>query len=58
MLLQLQAGGRLEVLCTDPVSVLDIPNLVREMGFVLTESDRDGESFRFVIEKQESSDGL
>ena len=28
----LPPGDRLEVLCTDPLSVIDIPNLIRETG--------------------------
>jgi len=28
----LKAGDVLEVLCTDPLSVIDIPNLIRETG--------------------------
>lgn len=48
-LTRLPAGQELEVLCTDPVSVIDIPNLVREMGFVLKETVNSGEQYRFVI---------
>jgi tRNA 2-thiouridine synthesizing protein A len=28
----LQPGALLEVLCTDPLSVIDIPNLIQEVG--------------------------
>jgi tRNA 2-thiouridine synthesizing protein A len=48
-LTRLPAGEVLEVLCTDPVSVIDIPNLVREMGFVLKDAANAGEHYRFVI---------
>ena len=48
-LTRLPAGVVLEVLCTDPVSVIDIPNLVREMGFVLKETTNTGEHYRFVV---------
>ncbi len=30
----LATGDRLEVHCTDPLSVIDIPNLIRETGIV------------------------
>ena len=48
-LLSLPAGQVLEVLCTDPVSVVDIPNLVREMDFVLLETLENRGEFRFLI---------
>lgn len=56
-LLALRPGHKLEVLCTDPVSVIDIPNLVREMGFHLQESCvRDGD-YRFVIGQEADKQG-
>jgi len=36
-LLRLEAGEELVVECTDPLSAIDIPNLLRETGDVLEE---------------------
>ena len=38
----LAAGDRLVVECTDPLSAIDIPNLLRETGDVLEESAQPG----------------
>jgi tRNA 2-thiouridine synthesizing protein A len=46
----LPAGARLEVRCTDPMSVIDIPNLVRETGDTV-EVKRQDEAIVFLIEK-------
>lgn len=48
-LLALPAGASLVVLCTDPLSMIDIPNLVREVGARLDHAERDGEYLRFRI---------
>lgn len=45
----LAPGGRLVVLSSDPLSGLDIPNVVREEGACLETQSRRGEAFRFVI---------
>lgn len=45
------AGARLEVICTDPLAALDIPNLLRETGDSLESSAREGERLTFVIRK-------
>lgn len=34
---KLAPGGELEVVCTDPMSAIDIPNMVREGGYSLLE---------------------
>lgn len=47
----LQPGDRLEVRCTDPLALLDIPHLVNEMGHRLDSTERDGERSVFLIEK-------
>ncbi|NDV85332.1 response regulator SirA [Aurantimonas aggregata] len=47
----LQPGDRLEVRCTDPLALLDIPHLVSEMAHRLESTERDGERSVFVIEK-------
>jgi tRNA 2-thiouridine synthesizing protein A len=47
----LAAGDRLEVHCTDPLSVIDIPNLIRETGDRVEIAARDEKSVVFLIEK-------
>jgi tRNA 2-thiouridine synthesizing protein A len=47
----LATGDRLEVHCTDPLSVIDIPNLIRETGDRVEITERAGKLFVFVIEK-------
>lgn len=46
----LSAGDRLEVHCTDPLSVIDIPNLIRETGDRV-EVARAEKHIVFTIEK-------
>jgi tRNA 2-thiouridine synthesizing protein A len=46
----LEPGDFLEVHCTDPLSVIDIPNLVRETGDKVEIAER-AERIVFVIEK-------
>ena len=41
---QMQAGALLEVIATDPMSAIDIPNLLRESGDILHASEKDGTS--------------
>jgi len=50
VLAALPAGARLEVRCTDPMSVIDIPHLVRETGDAV-EVKQEGEVIVFLIEK-------
>ncbi|WP_316197116.1 sulfurtransferase TusA family protein [Bradyrhizobium sp. SZCCHNS3014] len=47
----LQAGERLEVRCTDPLAVIDIPNLIRETGDRVEIVDRSDRGILFLIEK-------
>ena len=47
----LAAGDRLEVLCTDPLSVIDIPNLIRETGDKIEITERSEGRIVFLIEK-------
>ena len=47
----LKAGDVLEVCCTDPLSVIDIPNLVRETGDRVEITARDERRIVFTIEK-------
>jgi tRNA 2-thiouridine synthesizing protein A len=50
-LTRLAAGDQLIVECTDPLSAIDIPNLLRETGDTLEESSRDSGLFVFRIRK-------
>lgn len=45
------AGDVLEVRCTDPLAVIDIPNVVREEGDLLESSARMDDTLVFVIVK-------
>ena len=44
-------GDFLEVHCTDPLSVIDIPNLIRETGDKIEISERGETRIVFLIEK-------
>ena len=48
---RLAAGGMLVVRCTDPLAMLDIPNMLRETGDTLLATARDGRETRFTIRK-------
>ena len=50
-------GERLEVHCTDPLSVIDIPNLIRETGDKVEITDRSEGRIVFLIEKADASAG-
>jgi tRNA 2-thiouridine synthesizing protein A len=45
----LRHGDVLEVITTDPLAVIDIPDLVRECGHVLKAQQQEGASTRFII---------
>ena len=47
----LPPGDRLEVLCTDPLAVIDIPNLIRETGDKVEIVERSDSRIVFMIEK-------
>jgi tRNA 2-thiouridine synthesizing protein A len=47
----LSLGDFLEVHCTDPLSVIDIPNLIRETGDRVEIAERDELRIVFLIEK-------
>lgn len=49
-LAKLPPGERLEVICTDPMAVIDIPALLNEMGHRLEATRRDGEQILFTVE--------
>jgi len=47
----LTPGSFLEVHCTDPLSVIDIPNLIRETGDTVEITERSQGRIVFLIEK-------
>jgi tRNA 2-thiouridine synthesizing protein A len=47
----LATGDIIVVECTDPLSAIDIPNLLRETGDALESSLRDGDLLVFRIRK-------
>ncbi len=47
----LMAGAVIEVSCTDPMSAIDIPNMVREEGDSLIEQRKDAARLVFRIRK-------
>ena len=51
----LPPGDRLEVLCTDPLAVIDIPNLIRETGDRIEITERSEGHIVFLIEKSNGS---
>jgi tRNA 2-thiouridine synthesizing protein A len=48
----LQPGDLLIAECTDPLSAIDIPNLVNQTGDRLEASERDGKVLVFRIRKR------
>jgi tRNA 2-thiouridine synthesizing protein A len=53
----LKPGDRLEVHCTDPLSVIDIPNLIRETGDRVEITARTERQIVFLIEKMDGLSG-
>jgi tRNA 2-thiouridine synthesizing protein A len=53
----LSPGEVLEVHCTDPLAVIDIPNLVRETGDKFEIAERTEQRIVFLIEKANRSIG-
>jgi tRNA 2-thiouridine synthesizing protein A len=53
-----RAGDFLEVHCTDPLSVIDIPNLIRETGDKIEIKQRDEGRIVFLIEKTDEQSTL
>ncbi|MGO4573857.1 sulfurtransferase TusA family protein [Microvirga sp. 2TAF3] len=47
----LKSGDRLTVICTDPLSAIDVPNLIRETGDILDAQRREETRLVFVIRK-------
>jgi tRNA 2-thiouridine synthesizing protein A len=48
----LSVGARLEVRCTDPLSAIDIPNLIRETGDKVEITEQGEQRIVFLIEKK------
>ncbi len=48
---KMAAGEVLIVIATDPMSAIDIPNLIRETGDQLKSTAKDGERLSFQIQK-------
>jgi tRNA 2-thiouridine synthesizing protein A len=51
LLERMAAGDVLVIECTDPLTTIDIPNLLRETGDVLEDSARKGKVLTFRIRK-------
>lgn len=51
----LRVGERIEVHCTDPMAVIDIPVLVQQIGDRIDRSERRAEVMIFVIEKMNAA---
>lgn len=50
-LLRMVPGDRLEVHCTDPMAVIDIPAMVQQLGDSIDASERRDELMIFIIAK-------
>ena len=46
------AGATLVIECTDPLAAIDIPNLLRETGDALVDSQREADVVTFRIRKR------
>jgi tRNA 2-thiouridine synthesizing protein A len=51
LLKTLSPGAVLEVHCTDPLAVIDIPNLIRESGDKVEITEHSEHRIVFIIEK-------
>jgi tRNA 2-thiouridine synthesizing protein A len=51
-LASMQVGDVLEVLCTDPMAVIDIPHMVQQTGNHLVQMNRSDTKIRFSIRKE------
>jgi tRNA 2-thiouridine synthesizing protein A len=51
----LKPGDVMEVVCTDPLSVIDIPNLIRETGDKVEITERAERRIVFLIEKADAA---
>lgn len=53
----IRPGDRLEVHCTDPLSAIDIPNLIGETTDRIENIARDGDRIIFLIERRMGARG-
>ena len=51
MMHDLPAGDRLVLECTDPMTVIDLPNYARESGHRIEKQEQQGNLYTFVIAK-------
>jgi tRNA 2-thiouridine synthesizing protein A len=51
LLAKMAAGDVLEIECTDPLTTIDIPNLIRETGDTIEDSGKKGRVLTFRIRK-------
>jgi tRNA 2-thiouridine synthesizing protein A len=51
----LAVGDRLEVHCTDPLAVIDIPALIQQSGDQIETSECSGDVIIFFIEKRNAA---
>ena len=51
LLSKMAAGEVLEIECTDPLTAIDIPNLIRETGDTIEASGKQGRVLTFKIRK-------
>lgn len=51
----LEVGDVIEVRCTDPMAVIDIPVLIQKNGDLVTSSERHDEVIIFIIEKRNAA---
>ena len=51
LLSRMEAGDMLVIECTDPLTIIDIPNLIRETGDAIEASTRKGRVLTFRIRK-------
>ena len=52
LLSKMAAGEVLVIECTDPLTMIDIPNLIRETGDKLEDSAKKGRVLTFTIRKR------
>jgi tRNA 2-thiouridine synthesizing protein A len=52
LLAGMASGDELVIECTDPLSAIDIPNLLRQTGDALVSKDQEGELLMFRIRKK------
>ena len=51
-LANMAAGDMLTIECTDPLTAIDIPNLLRETGDRLEDKSQDGDVLTYSIRKK------